>query len=621
MRRPRLFLLCSALLVSAPAARAQEIMTRYTYENRVDIDLAAIFEPKWDVMVPMRDGVRLHTEIYVPRNQTEPLPIMLERTPYYANPQEQEYSIRLDWYEEFFDEGYIFVLQDLRGRYDSEGDFRTLRPNRTPDDIDGTDESTDFYDTIDWLVNNVPGNNGRVGTWGISYGGFLSTRAMVDPHPALAAVSPQATCADMFIGDDFHHNGAFRLSYAYEAAERFELPPELWPPQGPWDKYRRYLEMGPLSRVNPELLHGRSRMWNAFVEHPNMDEYWETEMCGVFPYLQGVTVPALHVTGWYDAEDFYGPIEVYKQLEADDENNENFLVLGPWRHGGWTFDEVGRMVLDIDLGSPTARYFRDEIHARWFAYWLKDKGSLPEAEVITFQTGSNEWKQYDSWPAEGMVPRNVYLRADGVVSFDPPPASDGDAYDEYVSDPGKPGAVPVPADPLRSLALLAGRGSALRRRPSRRADLGVRAPRGGVLDHRRHRRPPPCLDERRRRGLDREADRRLPRRSPRPRTPRLPVHGRRRGLPRALPQQLPRARPRRPERNHPLHDQPARPRPPLPGRPQDHGAGPEHLVPDHRQEPADLGAEHLQSRAGGLRKGDEEGVPLGRAPHATSPFW
>ena len=431
-------LLLGLLLLTAPAARAQEIMTRYPYENRADVDLAGIFEAKWDVMIPMRDGVRLHTEIYVPRNQSSPLPIMLERTPYYANPNEQEYSIRLRWYTEFFDEGYIFVLQDLRGRYDSEGDFRTLRPNRPPGDVDGTDESTDFYDTIEWLVNNVPGNNGRVGTWGISYGGFLSTRAMVDPHPALRAVSPQATCADMFIGDDFHHNGAFRLSYAYEAAVRFEMPPELWPPEGPWDKYTRYLEMGPLSRVNRDLLHGQSRMWNAFVEHPNMDQYWETEMCGVFPYLQGVTVPALHVTGWYDAEDFYGPIEVYKQLEADDENNENFLVLGPWRHGGWTFEEVGQMVLDIDLEGATARYFRDEIHAPWFAYWLKDKGSLPAAEVITFQTGSNEWKQYDSWPADGMVPRHVYLRADGVVSFDPPPASDGDAYDEYVSDPDNP---------------------------------------------------------------------------------------------------------------------------------------------------------------------------------------
>ena len=427
------------LATAAPASAQEEVMTRYGYEDRTDLDLAAIFEPKWDVMVPMRDGVRLHTEIYVPRGQTEPLPIMLERTPYYANPQEQEYSIRLDWYEEFFDEGYIFVLQDLRGRYESEGEFVTLRPNRKPDDVDGTDESTDFYDTIEWLVNNVPGNNGRVGTWGISYGGFLATRAMVDPHPALAAVSPQATCADMFIGDDFHHNGAFRFHYAYEAAVRFEMPPELWPPEGPWDKYTRYLEMGPLSRVT-EMLNGNSRMWNDYVAHPNLDEYWETEMCGVFPYLQGMTVPALHVTGWWDAEDFYGPIEVYKQLEEDDDDNENFLVLGPWRHGGWTFDEVGRQALDFDLGSATARHFRYEIHAPWFAYWLKDKGALPPAEAITFQTGSNEWKYYDNWPAEGMVPRNVYLREDGVVSFDPPPASatDADAYDEYVSDPDNP---------------------------------------------------------------------------------------------------------------------------------------------------------------------------------------
>jgi len=427
------------LATAGPASAQEEVMTRYPYEDRADLDLAAVFEPKWDVMIPMRDGVRLHTEIYIPRGRTEPLPIMLERTPYYANPQDQEYSIRLAWYEEFFDEGYIFVLQDLRGRYESEGEFVTLRPNRKPDDVDGTDESTDFYDTIEWLVNNVPGNNGRVGTWGISYGGFLATRAMVDPHPALAAVSPQATCADMFIGDDFHHNGAFRFHYAYEAAVRFEMPPELWPPEGAWDKYTRYLEMGPLSRVT-EILDGNSRMWNDYVAHPNLDEYWETEMCGVLPYLQGMTVPALHVTGWWDAEDFYGPIEVYKQLEANDDDNENFLVLGPWRHGGWTFEEVGRQVLDFDLESETARYFRDEIHAPWFAYWLKDKGSLPAAEAITFQTGSNEWKQYDSWPAEGMVPRNVYLRADGVVSFDPPPASEGDdtAYDEYVSDPDNP---------------------------------------------------------------------------------------------------------------------------------------------------------------------------------------
>ncbi len=440
--------LLATAATAGPVAAQQEPMTRYGYEDRVDLDLAAVFEPKWDVMVPMRDGVRLHTEIYVPRGQTEPLPIMLERTPYYANPQEQDYSIRLDWYEEFFDEGYIFVLQDVRGRFESEGDFVALGPNRRPGDVDGTDESTDFYDTIEWLVNNVPGNNGRVGTWGISYGGFLSTRAMVDPHPALAAVSPQATCADMFIGDDFHHNGAFRLHYAYEAAVRLEMPVEDQPPEGAWDKYARYLAMGPLSRVNREILLGKSRMWNDYVAHPNMDEYWETEMCGVFPYLQGMTVPALHVTGWYDAEDFYGPIEVYKQLEEDDRDNENFLVLGPWRHGGWTFDEVGRMVHEFDLGSATARHFRYEIHAPWFAYWLKDKGSLPPAEAITFQTGSNEWRHYDSWPARGMEPRNIYLRAGGRVSFDPPTESesgadagadaDAVAYDEYVSDPDKP---------------------------------------------------------------------------------------------------------------------------------------------------------------------------------------
>ena len=229
--------------------------------NREMVDLSQWFSPKWDVMVPMRDGVKLHTEIYIPKDQAGPLPIMLERTPYYANPGERELSPRLRWYTEFFDEGYIFVLQDLRGRFLSEGEHITLRPN----DPDGIDESTDFYDTIEWLVNNVPDNNGRVGTWGISYGGFLSTRAMVDPHPALKAVSPQATCADMFIGDDFHHNGAFRLSYSFVAAAAFEAPKPYSAYWDRWDTYDWFLELGPLSNVNDRLLHGVSQTWNAFV--------------------------------------------------------------------------------------------------------------------------------------------------------------------------------------------------------------------------------------------------------------------------------------------------------------------------------------------------------------------
>ena len=431
---PLLVTLLGALGVSSVCAQG----------NREMVDLSQWFSPKWDVMVPMRDGVKLHTEIYIPKDQAGPLPIMLERTPYYANPGERELSPRLRWYTEFFDEGYIFVLQDLRGRFRSEGEHITLRPN----DPDGIDESTDFYDTIEWLVNNVPDNNGRVGTWGISYGGFLSTRAMVDPHPALKAVSPQATCADMFIGDDFHHNGAFRLSYSFVAAAAFEAPKPYSAYWDRWDTYDWFLELGPLSNVNDRLLHGVSQTWNAFVEHPNMDSFWETEICGVFPFMQGVTVPAMHVAGWYDAEDFYGPLKVYAQLERDDRNNENFLVVGPWTHGGWTFGQVGDKILDIDLGGATAQYFRERYHAPWFAYWLKDKGPLDFPEVSAFQTGSNEWQSYDSWPpGDGIERRNLYLHDDGGLSFEAPTTDRNDAFDAYVSDPSKP--VPFRPRPIR----------------------------------------------------------------------------------------------------------------------------------------------------------------------------
>ena len=436
---------CPALGVLATASVLGLLATApvQAQGNREMVDLSRWFEPKRDVMVPMRDGVRLHTEIYIPKDQSGPLPIMLERTPYFANPGEMELSPRLRWYTEFFDEGYIFVLQDLRGRYLSEGEHVTLRPN----DPDGVDESTDFYDTIEWLIRNVPDHNGRVGTWGISYGGFLATRAMVDPHPALRAVSPQATCADMFVGDDFHHNGAFRLSYSFVAAAAFEARPymEYW---DRWDTYDWFLDLGPLSNVNDRHFRGVSPTWNAFVEHPNKDAYWDTEICGVVPFLQGLTVPALHVTGWYDTEDFYGPIMVYRHLEQDDRNNENFLVLGPWTHGGWTFDQTADKILDIDLGGATAQYFRKNFHAPWFAYWLKDKGPLDFPEATAFQTGSNEWQSFGAWPpVEGIEWRNIYLREDGGLSFDPPATDGDDAFDVYVSDPDKP--VPFRPRPIR----------------------------------------------------------------------------------------------------------------------------------------------------------------------------
>ncbi len=437
--------LTSVLVLVAAAALAGPPPPVSFYLRPVP-DLSEIFEPKMEVMVAMRDGVRLYTEVYVPKGKDGPLPIILERTPYNVNAGDLEYSERLALYSEFFEEGFIFALQDIRGRYRSEGEHVTLRPQADPNDPNGIDESTDFYDTIDWLVKSVPGNNGNVGTLGISYGGFLSLRAMINPHPALKAVSPGASCADMFVMDDFHHNGAFRLSYSLSAAMAFDLGQGLLS-LGQRDEYQLLLDMGPLANVDQQIFKGESYVWNAFKDHPNLDDMWRYGMCGVMPHLDEVTVPALHVIGWWDMEDFAGPIEAYRKLERKDHDNRNYMIIGPWRHGGWTFDDTGRELKGVDLGSDTARYFRERYHVPWFTYWLKGKGELDLPEVTAFQMGSNIWETFDEWPPnDGIEERKIYLREDGRLSFEAPTTESSDAYDSYVSDPANP--VPYRARPF-----------------------------------------------------------------------------------------------------------------------------------------------------------------------------
>lgn len=404
-------------------------------------DLSRVFQEKTDVMIAMRDGVKLHTEIYVPRHPktSGPFPIMLERTPYYANPNEEAYSSRLKFYSEFFDDDYIWALQDLRGRYRSEGMHVMLRPQRDKNAPGSIDESTDFYDTIDWLVKNVPNNNGRVGTLGISYGGFLATRAMIDPHPALKAVSPQASCAEMFTGDDWHHNGAFRLEYSFTAALRLETKLKAAEIADKRDNYEYFLGLGPLTNVNDKYFHRQSPLWNAFLEHPDDDRYWRHDNCSVLPYMNEVTVPALHVLGWFDTEDFTGPLEVYQQLEKHDANNTNFLVIGPWYHGGWTFESSGRSLRGIDFGNDASSFFQQQIHRKWFAYWLKNEGKLDFPNVLAFRTGANVWESFDQWPpAKGISERQLYLREGKTLAFDPPKNSGGDGFDSYISDPANP---------------------------------------------------------------------------------------------------------------------------------------------------------------------------------------
>jgi uncharacterized protein len=393
---------------------------------------------KTNVQIVMRDGAGLHTEIYAPLDQSGPLPIILVRSPYGLNPDKDGYSAWLREYPHLMKDGYIFAFQDTRGRGASTGHYVSLAPMRDKAAANSTDDSTDTYDTIDWIVKHVPRNNGRVGTLGISYGGFLTTRALVDPHQALKAASPQATCVDMFLGDDFHHNGAFRLEYAFEWIASMEEGIDRSAVLGRYDTYDRFLELGALSNINKNILHGKAPSWNAFEEHPNNDRFWLTDMCGVLPHIQSpVTVPTLNVAGWFDAEDHYGAFEAYKKYEQGDTRGLNNLVVGPWYHGGWTFSE-GRTLGAVDFGSDTSRWYRENVEAPWFAHWLKDGPKVALPEVLSFRTGANEWKHYDSWPPKtGIKEAKLYFHANASLSFELPAESSG-AHDQYVSDPSKP---------------------------------------------------------------------------------------------------------------------------------------------------------------------------------------
>jgi len=400
-------------------------------------DYGAIFY-KTEVMIPMRDGLKLHTEIYVPKNVKESLPFFLTRTPYGLSDDAKGYSQRLDMYPEMFADGYIFVMQDIRGRYGSEGAFEMLRPPRDRNDAHSIDEGTDTYDTIDWLLKNVPNNNGRVGQAGISYGGWLTAMSLLEPHPAMKAVSEQASPADMFLGDDFHHNGAFRLSYGFEYAALMETGKTNFQFQfDRYDTYEWYLALGPLSNANRLYLHGGLPSWNNYVEHPDYDAFWQKQ--GFARYLKDLKlqVPNLNVAGWWDQEDFYGPQKIYEMLEWNDSQHNNYLAVGPWNHGGWA-SGTGSSLGEIEFGSNTSEYFREHIQAPWFAYWLKGKGAPPAHKVVTFETGVNSWKSWNAWPPrEGVKARKLYVHGNGQLSFDPP-AAGATGFDSYISDPANP---------------------------------------------------------------------------------------------------------------------------------------------------------------------------------------
>jgi putative CocE/NonD family hydrolase len=397
---------------------------------------------KQDVMIPMRDGVKLHAVIFTPKNPTEKLPFLMLRTPYgvdgYPSPERMAYT------RDMAEDGYIFVFEDIRGRYKSEGKYEMSRMSRDKKDPKAIDESSDTYDTVDWLLKNISNNNGKAGEYGISYDGWTSIIAASDPHPAMVAVSEQATPSDMFLNDDLHHNGAFRLSYAFEYAfmEEISKTDSLYQ-FDKYDTYDWYLKLGPLSNINDKYMHGKLPSWNSYIDHPNYDDFWKRQS---LPYrLDSPRVAIQHVSGWWDQEDMVGPQSAYQALEKQDRHNRNFIVLGPWRHGGWAGGEgnsLGNIKFD---GQNTASYFRKEIQAKWFAWYLKGKGDGKFAEAISFQTGSNQWKNYTAWPPKESKIKNIYFHANGKLSFNPPSATESKS-DSYVSDPARP--VPYRARPI-----------------------------------------------------------------------------------------------------------------------------------------------------------------------------
>ncbi|MEP7377023.1 MAG: CocE/NonD family hydrolase [Chitinophagaceae bacterium] len=403
---------------------------------------------KKTVMIPMRDGVKLFTVILSPVGNTKPLPVLITRTPYGADiPVSEDGTIKLAGSPAvgtMAKEGYIFVYQDIRGKYQSEGYMEIHQPLIHSIQKNAVDESTDTWDAVDWLIKNVSNNNGKAGIYGISYPGWLALVGSVDPHPALKAASEQACMGDLFLGDDFHHNGAFRLSYGmeYSYGVEFDKTTDSDFPFTQFDLYDWYLKLGSLKNVNEKYLHNKIATWNNFVLHPNYDSFWKKN--SPLSYVRYPQIPQLHVGGYYDQEDINGPQLMYAHLEKRDSFNRNHIVLGPWNHGQWgggKGDSLGK----ISFESKTGQWFR-ELQKKWFDYWLKGEGDGKFNEAYCFQTGSNQWKTYDIWPPKEVAIKKLYAGSGNTCSFNKPSSASG--FVSFISDPNKP--VPYRIQPIEA---------------------------------------------------------------------------------------------------------------------------------------------------------------------------
>lgn len=398
-------------------------------------------------LIPMRDGIKLFTQVYSPKDKSRKYPILLFRTPYSVRPYGEEklkYRNMLGPHMIFSKEGFIFARQDVRGKYMSEGEYVDMRPHKSikkgPSDID---ESSDSYDTIDWLVKSVSNNNGKVGIWGVSYPGFYSSMALIDSHPALVAASPQAPIADWFIDDDFHRNGAFYLLQAVNFMRSWGSRPEptvnrtqmlLKYPKP--NLYDFLLELGPIANINERYFKGKVGFWNQMMEHGTYDDFWQAR--NILPHLKNIKAAVLMVGGWFDAEDLYGPLKTYFNIEKNNPGIQNHLVMGPWYHGGWRGQGSEKLGDILVYAASAGKYFQENILLPFFKYYLKGKGELNLSEAFVYETGSNVWQLYEAWPPENIERKGLYLHPDKMLSFEEPTNTEKGTFDEYLSDPGKP---------------------------------------------------------------------------------------------------------------------------------------------------------------------------------------
>jgi uncharacterized protein len=440
------------------SASSDQPLVPYALDQDADV-VRALREhyTKYEFKIRMRDGVRLYTHAYVPKDASRTWPIMLMRTPYSVGPYGIDNMLdgknpralrRFAPSFTMIKEGYVFVHQDVRGRWASEGTFVDVRPAGPSG---GVDESTDAFDTVDFLVKNVPNNNGRVGVWGISYPGFYAAQAAVNAHPAVKAVSPQAPVTEWFVGDDFHHNGALMLADSFDFYGNFGRPrPQPTKKNQPWssehetgDAYDFFLALGPIANANTKYFEGKIAFWNDLMTHGTRDDFWKSR--DPRPRYRDSRPAIMTVGGWFDAEDLYGALETYRAFERGGPKNENVVVMGPWKHGGWARYD-GDKLGDISFGAKTSTFYRDKIERPFFARHLKGEKGAAAAEAWMFETGTNEWHRYDAWPPPGSKNATLFFQPKGRLAS--APAAESGAY-EYISDPQKP--VPYRAKPGPSI--------------------------------------------------------------------------------------------------------------------------------------------------------------------------